>query len=144
LLGLASGCDRVLGSPDLGDPGKVSSMKTRFKATVQTEAGSPVPLDWGVADDRIWRHHMGPRSVAFCEHPADAPPMQRPCQISLFRDTFGSIQQIEVECPAHPPENRSAAPCSREAFRSLVDRRGLANPVGTAKRHANAETAPTG
>lgn len=45
LLGLASGCDRALSSPDLGDPGNVSSMKARFKATIQAEAGSPAPLD---------------------------------------------------------------------------------------------------
>ena len=48
---------------------------------------------------------MGPRSVALCGRPADAPPMQRHCQINFFRGTFGSIEQIEVETPAHPPGN---------------------------------------
>jgi len=42
--------------------------------------------------------------------------MQRPYQINFFRGTFGSIEQIDVATPAHPPENPSGAPCSRGPF----------------------------
>lgn len=116
LLGLASGCDLLLGIPDLGHPGNVTSMKARFKAIIQAEADSPAPLDWGVAGDCIWLHHMGPRSVAFCECPVDAPTRQRSYQVNFFQDTFGSIEPTGIETPAHPPGNPPGGPCLRALF----------------------------
>ena len=102
LLGLTSGCDLVLGIPNLGDPDNLASMKSRFKATIQAEQRSPAPLDWGAADGNIWWHYMGPGAVAFCGRPANAPVTQRTYQIVFFRGSFGNIGANEVETPAHP------------------------------------------
>ncbi len=103
LLGLTSACDVFI--PDLGDPANVASMTARFKATIQAEDRSLAWRDWGVADGQIWRHYMGPRVVAFCGRPANAPIMQRAYQINFFRGAFGNIGELEVDTPAHPAEN---------------------------------------
>ena len=102
LLGLTGGCSLLLGIPDLGDPGNVASMNARFKATIQGQVRDPAPLDWGVQDQRIWRHDMGPGVVALCGRPADAPFTQRTYQINYSRGAFGNIVELEVDTPAHP------------------------------------------
>jgi len=102
LLGLTGGCGVLLGIPDLGDPGDVASMDARFKATVQGQVHGSTPLNWGVQEQHIWRHYMGPRVVAFCGRPVNAPVTQRTYQINYFRGSFGNIGELEVDTPAHP------------------------------------------
>lgn len=112
LLGMTGGCDLVLGIPNLGDPGNVASMTARFKATIQAEARSPASLDWGVADDHIWQRPMGPRVVAFCGRPVNAPVTQRPYQINFFRGSFGAIDELVVDTPAYPAGNPPDNSCA--------------------------------
>lgn len=124
LLGLTSGCDLFLGVPDLGDPANVASMKVRFKATIQSQVRDPAPLDWDTQDQQIWFHPMGPRVVAVCGRPINAPATQRAYQINYFRGSFGAIGEVEVETPAHPPERASPSFCGMRPSGSD----GAANP----------------
>lgn len=111
LLGLASGCNLILGVPNLADPDNVATMTGRFKATIQSELRDPAPLDWGAADDRIWFHYKGPQAVTFCGRPANAPATQRPYEISFFRGSFGGIGMHEAITPAQPPTDPAPGFC---------------------------------
>ena len=106
-LGLTGGCSLLLGIPDLGDPGNVASMTARFKATIQGQVRDPIPLDWGVPEQHIWRHYMGPSVVAVCGRPVTAPVTQRTYQINYYRGSFGNIAGLEVNTPAHPQADPS-------------------------------------
>ena len=106
-----SGCDLLLGVPNLGDPANVATVKARFKAIVQSELRDPLPLDWGPDDRRIRLHYMGPGGVALCGRPANARPAENAYQINFFRGSFGNIIDIEVDTPAHPSTARSTGFC---------------------------------
>lgn len=144
LLGLASDCDLLLGIPDLGDPGNVASMKARFKAIIQAEADSLASLDWGVADDRIWRHHMEPRKRRVPRASG-----QRAHEAEALPGQFlpGHVRQHRADRDRDPGASaRKPAKCLllEGAFRFSVDRRGAGNRVAIAERHADADTAPIG
>ena len=110
-LVVLGGCDLLLGLPDLGDPGTKAAMTDRFKATVQSQLADPAPLDWGPADSRIWRHFMGPRSVAYCGRPAGAPRPRRAYQVNFFRGSLGGIGMIASDTPAHPSPDPAFDSC---------------------------------
>ena len=111
LLGLTGSCSLLLGIPDLGDPANVASMNARFKATIQGQVRDSTSLDWGVQEQHIWRHYMGPSVVAVCGRPVNAPVAQRTYQINYFRGSFGNIAELEADTPAHPQGDPSYDVC---------------------------------
>lgn len=113
LLGLTGGCNAmlILGGTPLISPEDNAQITARFKATIQAQLHDPVPLDWGSADRNIWMRVMGPTGVAVCGRPGNARATRRPYQINYFRGWFESIDEVEVETPAHPLTDGSNSDC---------------------------------